>query len=301
MSYTNTLTTEQAFARYEEVRHRLPEARFAKTATHLPSLSEVADHVDAFILDAFGVLNVGQSPIPGAVERIAELRRRGKRMIVLTNAASDTRDAALNKYRTLGFDFSDDEVVASREVCAARLGQHLPKGVWGAVSTDIDSFADINASVVRWTAAEQPDVDGFLLLSSATLDDATEDALTAALRARARPLVVANPDIVAPREDGLSCEPGFFAHRIADRAGVAPAFYGKPFGHAFEDVLTRLPGIAPSRIAMVGDTLHTDVLGGAAAGLKTVLISDFGLFAGSAVEAYIQRSGIRPDFICPTT
>ncbi len=301
MDYSQLLTTADAFARYEAVRARLPRAAFPPRSTALESLSDVADHVDAFVLDAFGVLNIGSSPIPGAVSRMAELRERGKKLIVLTNAASDTRDAALRKYRTLGFDFTPNEVVASRDVCVSRLNRQLPDGVWGAICTSADTFADIDAQVVRWTAEEQPDVDGFLWLSSAEVGEATEAALIRALIRRPRPVVVANPDIVAPRETGLSCEPGFFAHRIADETGLEPVFYGKPFGDAYDDVLARFAGIARDRIAMVGDTLHTDVLGGAAAGLRTVLITDFGLFAGEDVAGYIARSGIRPDYICKTT
>ncbi len=51
---------------------------------------------------------------------------------------------------------------------------------------------------------------------------------------------------------------------------------------------------------MVGDTLHTDVLGGAAAGLKTVLVTDHGLFSGLNADDFVRRSGIVPDFIIPT-
>lgn len=300
MAYTSTMTADEAFVRYEEVRHRLPAAHFPASSIQATSLSDVADHVDAFVLDAFGVLNVGNSPIPGAVDRIAELRSRGKKLVVLTNAASDTREAALNKYRSLGFDFSADEVVASRDVCAARLVS-ASVNRWGAISTGIDSYADLGADVVRWTADDQPAVDGFLMLSSARLDDETAKALREALAENNRPLFVANPDIVAPRETGLSLEPGFYAHQIADEIGIAPVFFGKPFGNAFDDVMARLPGIAPDRVAMVGDTLHTDVLGGAAAGLRTVLVTDFGLFAGLDVDQYIARSGIVPDFICVKT
>ncbi|MBM7068690.1 HAD family hydrolase [Actibacterium sp. 188UL27-1] len=295
------MTTKAAFERYEEVRTRLPKARFPSASAMRSSLADVADEVDAFVLDAFGVLNVGQTPIPGAVERMAQLRAAGKKLVVLTNAASDTRQAALQKYHKLGFDFASHEVVASRDVCAARLAAHLPQGRWGAISTDTDDFHDLAATVRRWTVSDQPDVDGFLLLSSAHLDEATYRALRDAIRAAPRPVLVANPDIVAPREDGLSQEPGFFAHRLADDTKVEPIFFGKPFGNAYDDVKQQLPGIPPHRIAMVGDTLHTDVLGGAAAGFKTVLITDFGLFAGSDTGAYIDESGIRPDFICPTT
>jgi ribonucleotide monophosphatase NagD (HAD superfamily) len=109
---------------------------------------------------------------------------------------------------------------------------------------------------------------------------------------------VANPDLVAPRETGLSKEPGYFAHLLTDSLGLAPDFFGKPFGDAYEDALERLPGVSPSRVAMVGDTLHTDILGGKSAGLLTVLVRDHGLFAGKAVADYVTRSGITPDFQC---
>ena len=43
----------------------------------------------AFVLDAFGVLNVGDTPIPGAVgPHGCAAGAMGKRLIVLTNAAS---------------------------------------------------------------------------------------------------------------------------------------------------------------------------------------------------------------------
>jgi ribonucleotide monophosphatase NagD (HAD superfamily) len=52
---------------------------------------------------------------------------------------------------------------------------------------------------------------------------------------------------------------------------------------------------------MVGDSLHTDVLGGRAAGMGSVLVAEHGLFAGRDVSAYIAASGIRPDAIVTTT
>jgi ribonucleotide monophosphatase NagD (HAD superfamily) len=52
---------------------------------------------------------------------------------------------------------------------------------------------------------------------------------------------------------------------------------------------------------MVGDTLHTDILGGAAAGFKTILVTDYGLFRGHPIAPYIAASKIVPDFIVATT
>ncbi|OYU16765.1 MAG: hypothetical protein CFE34_19270 [Rhodobacteraceae bacterium PARR1] len=296
------LSVPAAFARYESVRARLPQMPRQGDGLVLPDLSAVADHVDGFLLDAFGVLNVGGTAIPGAVARIAALRAAGKRLCVLTNAASYTRAGAVAKYRRLGFDFTADEVVTSREVAAARLAAILPGGLWGAISAPEDDFHDIPARLA--SVIDDPAlfdrVEGFLFLSSVRWTPALQDRLARALTDRPRPLVVANPDLVAPTETGLSLEPGLFAHDLIDRLGVAVHWFGKPYPDAFDDAVARL-GLARGRVAMVGDTLHTDVLGGAQAGMRSVLITGHGLFRGHDAKAAIAASGLHPDFVIPTT
>lgn len=299
MSYTNTLTVDEAFDRYESIRPGLPTALHPGTAQDCTGLLEIADAFDAFLLDGFGVLNVGETAIPGAVDCVRALRELGKRLIVLTNAASYTPVAALARYRRLGFDFSLDEIVSSRSVCAKRLGAIGPNSTWGAIAAPDDHFEDMDATVVHWTQHGPDDVDGFLFLSSAGLSPTVLTSLESALRRANRPLAVANPDLVAPRETGLSKEPGFYAHALADRLGITPHFFGKPYGNAFADALALLTGLEPKRIAMVGDTLHTDILGGNAAGVSTVLVRNHGLFAGRNVDDYIARSGIVPNYSCP--
>jgi HAD superfamily hydrolase (TIGR01450 family) len=291
-----------AFARYQAIRPRLPAARFPAVSLALPSLEEVADHVDGFLLDAFGVLNLGETAIPGAVARMASLRARGKRLCVLTNAASYTRAQLLAKYHRLGFDFSAEEVIASRDVAAAALDRIAPGATWAALGAEGDSFADIPARLVD-AFADPSVLDGaeaILFLSTARWTDAWQARLAAALDRRPRPLVIANPDLVAPREGGLTLEPGLYGHALMDAADLEVHWFGKPFPDAFAMAIAR-GGLPPERLAMVGDTLHTDVLGGAAAGCRTVLVTDHGLFAGLPVAPFVAASGIVPDFIVPTT
>lgn len=290
-----------AFDRYEAIRARLPVARFADRSLTLPSLDEVADHVDGFLLDAFGVLNVGETAIPGAVARLQSLRARGKRLAVLTNAASYTRAQLLAKYHRLGFDFTADEVVASRDVAVARLDRIAPGATWAAISAGGDSFADIPARLVDAVAdpGALDEADGVLFLSTARWSPRLQDRLISSLTRNPRPLVIANPDIVAPREDGLTLEPGLFGHDLLDQIPIETHWFGKPFPEAFAEGIART-GLAPDRLAMVGDTLHTDVLGGAAAGCRSVLVTDHGLFAGRDTSPFIVASGIRPDFIVPS-
>jgi glycerol 3-phosphatase-2 len=293
---------DAAFARYEAVRPRLPAATYPATSLSVPTLEEMADQVDGFLLDAFGVLNVGETAIPGAVARMASLRARGKRLVVLTNAASYTRPQLLAKYHRLGFDLTAEEVVASRDVAVARLDRIAPGATWAAIAAAGDGFTDIPARLVDAVADPRAldRADGILFLSTARWSSALQDRLLSSLSRNPRPLVIANPDIVAPREDGLTLEPGLFGHDLLDAVATEVHWFGKPFPDAFAEGIART-GLAPDRLAMVGDTLHTDVLGGAAAGCRTVLITDHGLFAGRDVSPYIRSSGITPDFIARTT
>lgn len=290
------------FCRYETLRGRLPQAEFQGVPEQVADLSAVFGRYDAFVLDAFGVLNVGETAIAGAVERVAQMRAAGKRVVVLTNGASYPRDTALAKYARLGFDFTAAEVVASRDLAAGVLAER--DGLWAAITAPGGTFADLPGRVeaLDADAALLKHADGFLFLGSEGWTPDRQAALEAALRARPRPVIVANPDIVAPREDGLTLEPGHFAHDLPGHDGpLAPAFYGKPFAGAFEAALARLGEVPRERVAMVGDTLHTDVLGGRAAGLGTVLIAAHGLFRGLDPAPYIARSGIMPDIIATTT
>lgn len=290
-----------AFSRYEAIRRRLPAAQYPARSLSLPSLDEVADHVDGFLLDAFGVLNVGETAIPGAVDRMASLRARGKRLVVLTNAASYTRPQLLAKYHRLGFDFSAEEVVASREVAVARLEQIAPGATWAAIAAAGDGFSDIPAHMLDAVADPMAldAADGILFLSTARWSPTMQRRLIESLARNPRPLVIANPDIVAPREDGLTLEPGLFGHDLLDATPAEVHWFGKPFPGTFAEGIART-GLAPDRLAMVGDTLHTDVLGGAAAGCRSVLVTDHGLFAGHDAARFISASGIRPDFIVPS-
>lgn len=121
-----------------------------------------------------------------------------------------------------------------------------------------------------------------------------------ALASKPRPLLIGNPDIVAPREVGLSMEPGAYAHDLADKLDMSPEFYGKPFGNAFDFLFARAKGqIVPERTIMLGDTLHTDIVGAAAVGLKTGLVTEYGILRDMDLNACMERSGIYPDFIMP--
>ncbi|MEM7718101.1 MAG: HAD-IIA family hydrolase [Pseudomonadota bacterium] len=295
-----SMTADEALDAYEAARHRLPAPTPKLDAIErVASLSVLSGRFDVFLLDAFGVLNVGETVIPGAPKSVAKLQRDGKRVLVVSNAASVGTADLLTKYTALGFAFAQDNIITSRQTFSAMMNGNREQ-LWGVVAPDAADLRDLDlshAKVLEDDPALYETCDSVLLIGTGDWTDARQALLETALQQRSKPVLVANPDIVAPRETGFSVEPGHIAHRLADVSDVKPEFYGKPFANIFDMVFKRLGHVDRSRVVMVGDSLHTDILGARAYGIASALIPGFGFFADGNAEHAIERTGIWPDFL----
>jgi HAD superfamily hydrolase (TIGR01450 family) len=226
-------------------------------------------------------------------------------VLVLSNAATASQSALTAKYREMGFDLRENQIISSRWLLEEALSQQAPdRQLWGVIApphSGSHSLPVIHQTRVRpgISDRELDDLDGYIFLSSEDWNETLQQQLTASLNRRKRPLKVANPDLVAPRGDCLTLEPGYFSHKLREATGIAPEFFGKPYAPAFAAALARLDGIPAHRILMVGDTLHTDILGAAAAGMATLLVCDHGSLKGMDIGRCIRQSGVSPDFLAP--
>lgn len=288
------LTTPEIFKRYEEIRSRMPQVQSLSSMRDIDHLTEIAKLAEAFVFDAFGVLNVGETLIEGADLRLRELRALGCEIRILTNAASYDRSEAIAKFSKLGIEIEDDEIITSRD--AALLA--LTPGFWGVIAASEDRLGDLGVEYLRLghNAQDYDRVDGFLFLSSSGWTEVEQQLLKQSLLKNDRPVIVANPDLVAPRDNGFSIEPGHFGHLLADCGLKNVRFFGKPFPEVYDLVEASLPRIPAHKIAMCGDTLHTDILGAAARGWQTVLVTQDGLFSGYDTKKYCLEARLYPDW-----
>ena len=105
------------------------------------------------------------------------------------------------------------------------------------------------------------------------------------LRRRTIPAIIANPDGAYPmskRDVGIAI--GGLAYMVEKITGKKFIRFGKPdsqiFMFAWEYIVQHHPDITKKDILMVGDTLHTDILGGNKFGLDTALVLTGNLVAG---------------------
>ena len=294
------LDFDDAWRAYLEAAPRFPPLPAPVTPRRVSSVAEIAGDFDLVVLDAWGVLNLGETVIPTAPLAVAELRRRGKRLAVLSNDAGSDKAMSLARHRRRGFDFAAAEIIAGIDLLDETLATLPPIELLGLIADDPLPYAALTSRFVRLAdrEADYDAVEAFVFLSSDEWSEARQELLRASMAWRRRPLVVGNPDIVSPNPDAIAAEPGYYAHRLAAELAIAPDFLGKPFAAIYRRPAARHPDIAPERVLCVGDTPHTHILGGRGAGHRTLLVED-GFCRGRDALPLCRESGIWPDFIGP--
>jgi len=282
------------FQKYESLRSRLPNFNNPTTTIEINSILELVSEIDVFVFDAYGVLNIGEELIPGADLALKTLRNMDKQVRVLTNAASYNKSEAEKKFLDLGLYFTAEEIITSRDAALENVTPRL----WGVITTEHDNLSDLKTEYIRLTDTQLDfdKVDGFLFLSTNDWNSKKQLLLRDSISKNERPVIIANADLVAPRENGFTLEPGFYGHDLMDLGASKVEFFGKPYSAVYKLLAKSLSEIPGDKIAMFGDSLHTDILGAAAQGWKTVLVTKDGLFSGFDTKSFCEVSRIFPNW-----
>lgn len=246
--------------------------------------------IKAFVLDMDGVLYRGQERLPGSQTFLQALKHNNIPYVLLTNNSTRTVLNYVEKLERMGIEAAPEQIMTSAVATALYLADHAGPGT---------SIYPVGMNGLRETLREH----GFVLTDEspdyvvAGLDnDITYEKLraaTLAIRAGAT-FIGTNPDRTIPTERGLEPGAGSILAAIEAATDVEPKIIGKPQRGVFEAMLEKL-GTAPEQTAMVGDRLETDILGGAGAGLRTVLV-----LTGVTARIDLANSDIQPDLVFDT-
>lgn len=298
-------------AHYARYRARLCQAdgrlaaRLQAGAMMRVAFSHLILAYDLILLDAFGVLYQGAEAIPGAVEGLERIHRAGRPVLILSNNASQSPTRLLAQLGRMGFPLSLPEIVTSgmavQPFVAASPFRNLPYYLVGTS----DSGAAYAPDPARLEVNHRPgtgwqEARYILLCSNRDYYGSHQLEQVETLLAREPlPILLANPDLVTPDAGGgVTVVAGYTAAEWIEKFQVPWVGIGKPFSPLFDWVRQRFPEIPPNRIMMVGDTLDTDILGGAAQGFATCLtLSGASPGRGETLENLCAQRGIRPDFV----
>jgi HAD superfamily hydrolase (TIGR01459 family) len=243
----------------------------------IAGLREIAGEFDLFLVDQYGVLHDGVTPYPGAVEALAEIASRGRKIIVVTNSGKGAA-ANLARLGALGFSGSRlDAVVSSGEVAlqAVKNGTLGPTFAAGAAACVIGRAGDnYTFSPDDFKLVTRPQDAAFLVFAGSDAPRTSLDAYRRDLRSAANagvPAICANPDIAMIRDGELMPAPGAIA-RIYEDLGGAVEYVGKPHPLIFTHAMAAAALDTGARVVMVGDSPEHDVAGARAMGLSSLLV-----------------------------
>lgn len=247
--------------------------------------------LQGFILDMDGVLYRGSTVRDGTLDFIEYLNAERIPYVCLTNNASRTSEMYQEKLDHLGIPIRSDHVLGAAQATAEWL---RGEAVAGARVLPVGE-AGLREELVRagFTLVSAPPAD-FVVVGidfQLTYDKLKQAAL--AIRANAR-FIGTNPDSTFPSEEGLVPGNGAVLAYLQAATGVEPTIIGKPSRPMMQLALDHV-GLPAGEVAMVGDRLNTDIVGGQAIGVTTILLLGGVTSQREAEDSPIKADGVYQD------
>ncbi|HVW46785.1 MAG TPA: HAD-IIA family hydrolase [Solirubrobacterales bacterium] len=251
-----------------------------------------SDNYDGFLVDLDGVVWIGRDPIPGSPEALATMLAAGKELVFVTNNPTKRPEAYAERLAGLGVRVGPERVVTAGIVVARLAGEAVPAGATALV-LGYEPLHDLVRGEGLRVIEDLDDAREAEVVVVSGFRDLTYAHLLAAKRAldAGAVLLATSRDATMPMPGGEWPGSGSILAAVEVASGKTAEIAGKPEHHLFDLALSRLDGA--ERVAMIGDRLSSDIAGGNAAGLDTILVlsGTSGSTGGSEDPA---KAGVKP-------
>ena len=272
----------------------------------IDALRQLHADYDVMLCDVWGVLHNGVASFDTPKAALAEARRAGKTVILLTNSPR-LGPSVKDQLAALGVtDESFDAIVTSGDVTRTLVAEGPRKLYYLGPERDADLYGDTGVENVG-----EADAEG--ILCSGFKDDETEtpedyrDLLTR-FAARDLPLICANPDLVVSRGNRLVPCAGALAALYSELGGQT-RIAGKPHKPIYDAALAKaaeLRGdVDPARVLAIGDGMPTDVRGAIDYGLDLLFVAEGiheadyaenGIVDEASLDRFLTQHGAHPKY-----
>ncbi|HLS99094.1 MAG: TIGR01458 family HAD-type hydrolase [Porticoccaceae bacterium] len=243
----------------------------------------MGDRVDGLLFDLDGVFYVGDQLVPGGVEALRTLRARGIPHRFITNTTTRSAAALRDKLEAFGLPVTVQQLITAPVATRDYLRREGLTRCCLAVAPEVlEDFAGIEQVETRPQAVVIGDIGE--AWTYALLDRLFNHLLEGAR------LVAMHRNRYWQTEAGLHVDIGCFVAGLEYVAATEAVVTGKPSRAFFAAALASL-GIAPGRVAVVGDDILSDVGGAQQAGLRAALVK-----TGKYRADLVARAGVTPDW-----
>ena len=253
----------------------------------IASLAKIPTRYDAVFCDLWGCLHNGKSPFPAAVAALQDFRKKGGRVVLLTNAPRP-KPSIVNQLDAMGLPRDAwDEVVTSGDAAQyALITGAVGRRVFHIGALKDEPFFTTFADDLRVTVAAEAPIERTTLdqaegiVCTGLADDLTEtpeDYRAALLFSKTMdlPMLCANPDIVVDYGDKRLYCAGALAQAY-EAMGGRVFYFGKPHPPIYDLARRRLAALTGNedvQILCIGDGIATDIQGGQSEGIDTLFIT----------------------------
>jgi HAD superfamily hydrolase (TIGR01458 family) len=236
------------------------------------------------LIDLDGVLYIEDQIIPGARETVNGLRESGYPFRFLTNTTMKSRDTLVEKLSQMGIHAEPGEMFSTAVVAARWLAQEGLSRVQLLVHEDAqEDFRDFEITTEKPEAVVVGDLgEGFT--------HAVLNAAFLSIRAGAR-FVALQKNRFWQTKNGPALDAGAYVAALEYASETEAVLVGKPNRAYFEMAIEDM-GLPASKVVMVGDDVHTDILGAGAVGAKTILVK-----TGKYHLDAVKPLPVRPDWL----
>ncbi len=232
---------------------------------------------DVVLSDVWGVVHNGVAATAQACDALARFRNEGGTVVLITNAPRPGEVVARFTLDRLGVPRAAyDGIVSSGDVTHALIAARAGRPVFHiGPERDLPIFEGLDAPTAPLEQADYAVCSGLTDDTIETPQDYRD--LIARMRARALPMICANPDVVVERGDRLVYCAGAIADLYA-AAGGEVVFAGKPYRPIYDQALAiataaRGAAVEHHRVLAIGDSVRTDLKGAASFGIDCVFVT----------------------------
>ena len=249
----------------------------------------LADRFDGFLVDLDGVVWVGREPVPGSPETLAALLAAGKRIAFVTNNPGRHPAKYAERLREMGIEVAESQIVTAGMVIARMAAAAADGG--GAFVIGAPALHEMVAAAGAPLLEGEEGRGARVVVVAGHRGFDYEELLTAKLALDGgAALLATSHDPTMPMPGGEWPGTGAVLAAVETASGRTAEIAGKPERHLFEMALEAIG--RPGRVAMIGDRVSSDVAGGKAAGLATILV-----LSGTTNRAEAEAAEPRPDHV----
>ena len=203
---------------------------------------ELVAQFDGILLDAYGVLNRGDQAISGAPAAVSRLRESGIPFLVVSNNASQSPAGLVRGFLEMGFhSIGQQQVLTSGMAVTPFIARSpycgRPYFLVGTPDSGLAYAPDAESLMVNHPRSGRNLEDAAFILICSNRDyygRRQEREAVQLLSQSQRPLLLANPDLVAPdSQGGFYAVAGYTAMALADCFQAPIIGIGKPFAPFF--------------------------------------------------------------------